>query len=274
MHEKTKQYLGWAAILTLLVVAWSGYTYARAYQASVVIASNRSISVSADAKVVAVPDVATFSLGVITQGGKDLTAIQKENTTKSNKIIAFIKSKGVTAKDIQTEQYSVNPRYQTSSCYNTPTPMMMVAPGSPSYPSVQTCPPSVIVGYEIDQSISVKVRNFATIGDLLSGVVSGGANNVSSINFTIDDPDSLRAEAREKAIAKALTKARAIARAGGFRLGNVVSFDEGLGGYRPEYYSKSMAMAASADMATAPSPAIEPGSQEIVSNVTIRYEIQ
>lgn len=263
MHEKTKQYLGWAAILTLLIVSWSVFKYARAYEDSVVIASNRSISVTADAKVVAVPDVATFSAGVITEGGKDLSALQKDNTTKSNKIIEFIKSKGVAAKDIQTEQYSVNPRYQTSNCYNTP------YAGGP-----QVCPPSVIVGYTISQSISVKVRNFDTIGDLLSGVITAGANTVSSINFTIDDPDALKSEAREKAIAKALDKAKAIARAGGFSLGKIVSFDEGFGGYQPQYYAKDMMLQSAAGATANPAPSIEPGSQEVTSNVTIRYEIK
>ncbi len=262
--EKVKHYVGWAVVLFLVVGAWSAFKYARAYQDSVIVSSNRSITVSADAKVVAVPDVATFSAGVITQGGKDVAALQKENSTKSNKIVDFIKSKGVAAKDIQTEQYSVEPRYQTSSCY-TPT----------AYPgNAEICPPAEIVGYSIRQSISVKVRNFQTIGDLLGGLVTAGANEVSSISFTIDDPDMLQNQAREKAIAKALLKAKTIARASGFSLGNVVSFDEGYSGYPVPYYSKaSMSVGAEArDMAVAPS--IEPGSQNITANVTIRYEIK
>lgn len=257
--EKTKQYVGMALIFTLIVVAWSVFKYSSAYEDSVVIASNRTITVTADAKVVAVPDVATFSAGVITQGGKDLAALQKENTEKSNKIIAFIKSKGVAAKDIQTEQYSLEPRYQTSNCYNT---------------GVAVCPPSVIVGYSITQSISVKVRNFDTIGDLLSGVVTAGANNVTSINFTIDEPDTLQNEAREKAIAKALEKAKTIARAGGFTLGNIVSFDEGYV-YPPQpYYAKLEVANGVMDSMAQSAPSIEAGSQNVTANVTIRYEIK
>lgn len=262
MPETTKKYVSWAAIIALIAVAWSALSYSGAYQDSVHFSSGRTITVTADAKVVAVPDVATFSAGIITQGGKDLAGLQKENTTKSNKIIDFLKSKGVDAKDIQTEQYSLEPRYQTSNCY------------SRTVTGIQTCPPAEIVGYTINQLVSVKVRNFTIIGDLLAGVVTAGANNVSSISFTIDEPDMLQNQAREKAIEKAKTKAQAIARAGGFSLGKVVSFDEGYGGWPMPYYAKELDASLGGAANQAMAPTIEPGSQDVTANVTIRYEIR
>ena len=60
--------------------------------------------------------MAQFTFNIITEGGKDISKIQKENTDKANKAISFIKSKGVEAKDIKTQNYNLEPRYQYYSC--------------------------------------------------------------------------------------------------------------------------------------------------------------
>ena len=57
---------------------------------------------------------------------------------------------------------------------------------------------------------------FRKIGDILGGVVKAGANTVSQLQFTINDPDVPKSVARAEAIAKAKTKAEEIAKAGGF----------------------------------------------------------
>ena len=96
------------------------------------------------------------------------------------------------------------------------------------------CPPPEIVGYSITQTVSVKVRNFEKIGDLLSGIVDNGANSVSGISFTVDNSTKLENEARKNAMTEAKEKAKAVAEAGGFRLGRLLSVEEG--GQYPTYY--------------------------------------
>jgi uncharacterized protein YggE len=129
------------------------------------------------------------------------------------------------------------------------------------------------VGYTITQSVEVKVRDFSKAGDILSGVVGSGANSVSSLNFTIDDPTRVQSEARAQAIQKAKEQAETVAKAGGFKVGRLLSIDEG---YSP-VYDRSYGMGGSNEsmksMSAAPVPAIEPGSQDIVVNVNLRYEI-
>ena len=198
---------------------------------------------------VAIPDVAQFSFGLITQGDKDIAGLQKENTNKINKIISFIKESGVDKKDIETLQYNLEPRYQNYSC-----PVRNLEAGLP-------CPPSEIIGYSISQSVSVKVRDFNKIGSILAGVAQNGANNISQLSFTIDEPFKVESEAREKAIAQAKSKALSIAKAGGFRLGRLLSINEDNIGI-PRYY----ALEASA------SPSIEPGSQEVKININLVKE--
>ena len=133
MHEQSKKYMWWAVSLSVLMFGFASLRFSGAVRDFVELSSPRTFSVSGEGKVVAVPDIATFTAGVITEGGKNIADLQKNNTTKVNKIIAFIKSKGVDAKDIKTEQYSLDPRYQYAPCYRGPE-----ASG--------VCPPPEIVG--------------------------------------------------------------------------------------------------------------------------------
>ena len=62
-----------------------------------------------------------------------------------------------------------------------------------------------------------------------------------------------------------------MAEAGGFRLGRLLSIDEGI--IYPYAQQLSFGMAAESGIKRA-APTIEPGSQEITVNVTLRYEIK
>ncbi len=266
MTEKIKNYLGIAIIISVLIVGFSAFGYVRTYSKSVEPSSFRSFTVSGEGRVVAKPDIARFTWSLITEGGTDLATLQTQNTEKSNAIINFLKEQDIDEKDIRTEQYQVSPRYESVQCAQ---PAYYRNVGAPI-----TCPPAKIVGYSVTQTVSVKVRDFAKVGGLLSGVVEKGANSVSELFFTIDDPIKVENEARAKAIEQAKAKAKVVARAGDFGIGRLLGIDEG---YQPYYAEKSVRNMAF-DMAeggavAAPAPSIEPGSQEVVVSVTLRYEI-
>ncbi|MFA5083762.1 MAG: SIMPL domain-containing protein [Candidatus Paceibacterota bacterium] len=262
MSNKIKNYLGVAIIIGLLFVAYAAVSYVRTYSRSIQPSSFRSFSVSAEGTVVAVPDVAQFTFGVRTEGGLNIADLQTENTKKVNQAIDFVKANGVEAKDIKTTNYSLNPRYQYYDCSSRP-----VSSATP-------CPPAEIVGYTVSQTVLVKIRDFEKIGDILAGVVENGANEVSSLSFTIDDPTLVQDQARNEAIAKAKVRAVAVAKAGGFSLGRLLSIDEG---YTPVYYDYAVKTASGMGGAiseSAPAPTIEAGSQEVSVTMTLRYEIQ
>lgn len=253
-----KQYTLMSVGIAALILSIASWSYANTYSKTIEPSSFRSFSVSGEGKVVAVPDVAKFSFSVITQGGKNLGDLQKQNIEKMNKAITYIKDQGVADKDIKTESFNVDPRYQYYGCKDG---------GS--------CPPAEIVGYTVTQSVGVKVRDFEKAGDILSGVVQNGANNVSGLQFTIDDPSSVMAKAREQAIEKAKEKAEQIADAGGFSVGRLLGISEG--GYQPMYDSylrnAKVSMAESIG-GGAPAPSIEAGSQDVVVNISLQYEIK
>jgi len=263
MKETTKNYLGVAIIISILIVAFSSWSFVRSYSRSIEPSSFRSFSVSGVGEVVAVPDVAEFSFSVITQGSTDIASSQETNTEKTNAAIDFVKSKGVDAKDIKTASYNLEPRYQYYNCL-------------PNYledGSARPCPPPEIVGYTVTQTVLVKVRDFSKVGDVLGGVIGAGANSVSQLTFTIDDDEKVLSEAREEAINKAKEKAESIAEAAGFSVGRLLSISESGVYPRPMYYAKDIVYGLGGGEAQS-AQSIEPGSQEVTVDVTLTYEIR
>jgi len=263
MDKNIKNTFGIIIVVAVLVLAYSAWSYVGFYGKFTEQSSIRNFSVSGDGKVIAIPDVAQFAFTVITEGGKDVSSLQSENTESVNKAIAFVKSKGVEDKDIKTSYYNVSPRYQTYNC----------KPYDALDLNVQPCPPSSIAGYTITQSVAVKIRDFAKIGEIMTGVVENGANQIGALYFSIDDPTKVQNEARAQAVTKAKEKAQSIADAGGFKLGKIISLSEGYNYYPMYDYSYAEGLGG-ATSKTVPTPTIEPGSQEISVTVSIQYEIK
>jgi hypothetical protein len=207
-------------------------------------AARDTIAISAEGKVTALPDIATISVGVQTEN-KAVSAAQKENSTKMNAIIEKVKSFGVASEDIKTSNYSIYPQYDYVNGRQ------------------------IERGYMVTQNIDVKVRNLDKIGDILAAVGDLGANQVGGVSFTIDEPEDLRQQARLKALEAAKKKAQALADAAGVKLGKVVGFSENEGYVpSPMYYAKDAAMGMGGG-----TPSIQSGSQDVIVNVTVLYEI-
>ncbi|OIP79914.1 MAG: hypothetical protein COT39_03790 [Parcubacteria group bacterium CG08_land_8_20_14_0_20_48_21] len=254
MEKSLKNALGIVSIVVLAVAAYVALLFATTYARVAEPTSFRSFSVQGEGTVVSVPDIAQFTFSVITEGGTGIAKLQQDNSAKVQEAITFLKEQGIDEKDITTQQYQINPRYSYYDCSR--------AGG--------ICPPPEITGYTIDQGVGVKIRDFTKIGILLSGVVEKGANSVSQLSFTIDDPTTVEGEARGKAITQAQDKAEAIAGAAGFTLGKLLSIDESQSGVQtPLYLDRAMGMGGGAI-----APSVEPGSQEVLANVTLRYEIR
>lgn len=156
-----------------------------------------SITVEGKGEVVAVPDIGTFSFSVEAEADTADEA-QGLSAQTMNEILTYLNEAGVAENDIKTTNYNLYPKYRYEE--------RICAFGG-------YCPPGEQVqdGFTVSQMITVKVRNTEQAGDLIAGVGDKGATNISSLNFTIDDMESLRAEAREKAIADARKKAEKLA---------------------------------------------------------------
>ncbi len=218
------------------------------------------ISVSGKGEVFATADIANFTYSV-DQEGSTVAEAQKKATDISEKALKVLKSAGIEDKDIKTTNYNVGPKYDYT-----------VGPPCTPY----SCPPSQnpkIVGYEVNETLSVKVRNTDKAGQVISNLGDTGVTNISSLEFTIDDEDTLKADARTKAIADARAKAEKLASDLGVSLGRVVNFNENNDAY-PVFYEKSMGVGGSDAAATPPSVPLQKGQNKITVNVDVTYRIR
>ncbi len=226
-----------------------------------------TIVVSGTGEALAIPDIATFSFSV-TETASTVKAAQDKATKKINNALAVVKEAGVEDKDIQTSNYNVYPKYEYSSSI-CPQPLRTDV-SSPIY-----CPPGkqVLTGYEVDQTITVKVRKIETAGDLVTKVGAVAVSNISGVQFEVDNREQFVSEARNKAITDAKAKAKELAKQLGVRLGSIISYNEN--GNYPIYYGAMSKGGADMMTASAPVPAELPqGQTKITSNVSITYEIR
>ena len=90
--------------------------------------------------------------------------------------------------------------------------------------------PTDQVIYHVGNSVSVTVRDLDTVGDVLDAAIAAGANSIYGVNFSVDDPDQVMAEARSLAAEDALARAEELAGLHGVALGEVVSVSEVING--------------------------------------------
>lgn len=220
---------------------------------------SNTITVSGNGEATAPADIANFSFSVVEE---DDTVAKAQNTAseKINTALALLKKKGVDEKDIKTSGYNVYPQYDWVR--------EICAVGF-------SCPggKQVLRGYQVNQTISVRVRNIDDAGEILAEIGNIGVSNISGLTFTIDNQDDLEREARKDAIKKAKDKAKQLARDLGVSLVRVVSFSEG-GGYYPQRFGTVMMESTKIDMAIATVPEIPVGENTVTSNVSITYEIR
>lgn len=221
------------------------------------IAAANTISVSGYGESFAVPDIATFSFSVVSDK-TTVAAAQTDATAKINAVSAYLIEAGIEKKDIQTSDYSIQPQYDyvQSSC----TPGVY-CPGN-----------QVLKGYEVRQTTTIKVRDTAKAGELLAGVGSKGATEVSGLTFTFDNPDAVEEEARTKAITDAKQKAEKLAKELGVSLVRVTAFSESGRVATPYPYAKLDSAAGSAVAQSAPE--ISVGQNKVSSDVSVTYEIR
>ncbi len=239
------------------------------------VADQATISVSGDGEVYKTPDLAVMSFSVVSEG-KTVAEAMEDNTKKMNAITEVIKSMGVAESDLQTTDFSINPRYDYVK-----TAAPMLAPTDAAeitidegyyYPSGKR----TLSGYDINQTLTIKIRqeNMAKIGQIIQEATASGANQVGSLQFTLDDPDAAQAEARELAIAEAKEKAEILARQLNVKLGRIISYNDG--GYSPIYrlnYDAKQEYGAGG-AASMPAPDIQAGESRISVSVNITYEIE
>lgn len=207
----------------------------------------RTISISGHGEIRAVPDLAVVSIGVTSQGSSARDALDV-NTKSMKALLDTLKGAGIDTRDMATSNFSVGPRLD--------------------YGNNNGQPPKV-VGYDVNNMVTVTVRKIEDLGGLLDVAVTTGSNTINGVSFSVSKPDSMLDEARKAAVADARHKADIYAAAGGFTLGNIISLSEGTAYQPPTPYMVKSARAESSDAVP-----IAQGEQTLSIDVSIAYEIK
>lgn len=210
------------------------------------------LSISADGRSSRQPDLAVFSAGVASQG-KTAAAALSANSADMSRVIAALKAAGIADCDIQTSNLSLNPLYA---------PQVVGPDGRVENPEPR------IIGYQVNNQVTVKQRKLADYGRVLDTLVNAGANQINGPSFELDNSDAALDEARTAAMTKARQRAELYAKAAGLKVKRIVSISES-GGYSPPMpvlYAK-VAMADSA-----PTP-VAAGVVGLTATVSVQFEL-
>lgn len=164
------------------------------------------IVVSGEGEASVSPDVALLSLSVMREAKTAREALDANNTAMAE-VIAAMKTFGIAERDLQTAGIQISPRYTFS---NKPD-------GSQE---------AELVAYQVTNTLSVRVREIDKAGEVLDKAVSLGVNQGGNISFTNEDPAAALTEARKKAVANAIDKARTLAEAAGVSIGRVLEITD------------------------------------------------
>jgi uncharacterized protein len=200
----------------------------------------RQITVVGTGEASGAPDTARAQLGVETRAATAGEALEA-NSTRMAALIARLKELGVKDEDIQTSGFNVGTDYD--------------------YEAGQ------IRGYTVSNSVSVVVRDLASLGELLDAAVQAGANNVYGLSFSVAEPKVLGEQARANAIADAQARAAQMAQAAGLSVGEVLAISESIGGPVPMPFAE----AAMSQKAGAP---IEPGLHGVSAQVQVTFVLR
>lgn len=218
------------------------------------------ISFDGKGEISASPDLATVSL-TIRENAKEMKDAQTKVTTKETAVLAFLEKSGIAKKDIKTESYNSYPQYDYGTpCYN-----------YGGMPCRQVVPK--IIGYEVSEYITVKVRDLTKAGEVVAGIGALNISEISGPDFTVEKEDQLKEQARKMAIDEAKTKAKTLAKDLGVSLVRIVGFSEN-GNFPMPMYGRDTMMVGGAVEKAASAPTLPAGENKITSNVTITYEIR
>lgn len=164
------------------------------------------IVVTGEGEMAVRPDLAIVSLGVMREAKSAREALDANNAAMA-RVIAAMKETGIAERDLQTAGLQIMPRYTYT---NKPDGTQQAE----------------LVGYEVTNTLSVRIRDLAKTGEILDQAVTLGINLGGGISFTNDNPAAALQEARRRAVADAMAKAHTLGEAAGVALGRIIEITD------------------------------------------------
>jgi len=206
------------------------------------------IIVSGEGEASVAPDLAVLTLSVMREAKTARAALDANNDAMAA-VIAAMKSAGIKDRDLQTAGIQINPRYNYT---NKPD-------GSQE---------AELVAYQVTNTLSVRIRDIDKTGDILDKAVSLGVNQGGGIAFTNEDPAAAITEARKKAVANAMAKAKTLAEAAGVSIGRVLEITD------QNVAPAPMPINAKAFDAAGAAVPVQAGENSYAVQVTVTFELK
>jgi len=207
---------------------------------------DEQITASGQGEAKAMPDLATLTLTVTAEAADQAEAV-RQNAEQTTAVRAVLRELGIADKDVQTQQYTVQPQYNR-----------------------QKKPPT-LNGYWVQNRLEVTVRDLDRVGSVIDKVTTHGALSVDYVSFGLSDRAQAEAEALSQAVVSAQRKAGVMAAAAGVGLGRLLNITEGASdGFPSSAY-------AGGTLSDAPAPANTPiSAQQVTVNafVTLVYALE
>jgi hypothetical protein len=162
-----------------------------------------SIRVTGDAVVIAKPERAQIDVGVLTQE-KQSQAAATQNAKQLDAVMTALHKLLGNDADIKTINYSLSPEYQYRPIG-----------GKASVSS-----------YTALNVVRVTVDDLDKVGPVIDAATQAGANHIESVQYTVKDLQSLRAQALKEAAAKARSSADVLATSLNLKIVRILSVDE------------------------------------------------
>lgn len=254
----------------------------------------QGIWVSGRGEATAVPDLAILNLGV-ESFASTVAEARSDAAEAMEQVMKVVAGRNIAGRDVQTKSFNINPRYSTRNitrCVEPDKPasgaettLQRVLPGVPEGPTLEIARPRtksecfeererVLIGYQVTNQLTVKLRDLDGIGELIDQVTEAGGDLIrfQGINFTIDDTKELQVQARTAAIENLKAKANQVAALSGVKLGPLINITETGGPQRPVF--ESLGRAAFAEASKAPATGISTGEIEVVVNMQALFAIE
>lgn len=216
------------AILVAAAVAGLAFTAANG-------SSSRSVTVTGHGDLTVVPNEAGVDATVRTQAPTAQAALAA-NADGTTKVIAALKQVGV--KEIQTAEVSLSPNTDRKGN---------------------------VTSFTAEDTVTA-TSTIANAGRLIDAAVGAGATSVDGPNLTVANQTGLYRRALQLGVKDARAKAAALAAAGGFKVGRVLTVSE-QSTQTPIAFGQSPKAASST-----PTP-IEAGTQDVTADVQVEFAI-
>ena len=211
--------------------------------------SQGGISVSGEASISLMPDIATIVLGV---ESIDETVADARSAAASAMagIVNVLTEAGVADEDIQTQRLSIQPQYDYSS------------------------EKRELIGFTVINIVNVTVRDIDSVGSIIDKSVEAGGDltRIQSIYFSVDDTEPYEDQLIADAVQDATDKAGRLADLTGVTLGKPLAINYG-GGVPYPVLDRSFGLAMVEESAGFDT-SVSPGEVETSVTVNIVFSIE